>query len=159
MTFATLHVVGSNNNRSTVARPSTGNEEEYRARNTANLEWLSETFVSAEASGSPGVMLVMQANIFEEDTNRPSGFAEFKAALAEETAAFDGPVVLVHGDTHTFRIDKPLSDPGTGAPLPNFTCIETFGSPNVYWVRASVDARNPEVFSFRPELVNENLAP
>ncbi len=153
VTFATLHVVGSNNNRPTADRPSIGNEEEYRARNAANLEWLSGTFDAAEASESPAVMLVMQANIFEEDTNWPSGFAEFKAALAEKTAAFGKPVVLVHGDTHTFRIDKPL----TG--LPNFTRVETFGSPNVHWVRASVDARDPQVFSFRPEIIEENVAP
>lgn len=153
VTFATLHVVGSNNNRPTAANPAIGNEEEYRARNAANLEWLSETFDAAEASGSPGVMLVMQANMFEEDVNWPSGFAEFKEALAEETAAFGKPVVLIHGDTHTFRIDNPM--PG----LVNFTRVETFGSPNVHWVRASVDARSPEVFSFRPEFVDENVTP
>jgi hypothetical protein len=153
VTFATLHVVGSNNNRPTAANPAIGNEEEYQARNAANLEWLEETFESAEDNDSPAVMLVIQANIFEEDTNQPSGFSEFKAALRDEAAGFDGPVVLVHGDTHTFRIDKPL------AGVPNFTRVETFGSPNVHWVRASVDARSEEVFSFRPEIVEENVAP
>ena len=153
VTFATLHLVGSNNNRPTFANPAIGNEGEYAARNAANLEWLSGTFDEAEASGSPGVMLVIQANIFEEDVNQPSGFAGFKAALADEVEEFGKPVVLVHGDTHTFRIDNPM--PG----LPNFTRAETFGSPEVHWVRASVDARSPQVFSFQPELVDENLAP
>lgn len=85
--------------------------------------------------------------------NQPSGFAEFKAALAAEVEEFGKPVVLVHGDTHTFRIDNPL--PG----LSNFTRVETFGSPQVHWVRASADARSPQVFSFQPEFVEENLTP
>ena len=156
VTFATLHVVGSNNNRPTAAAPTIGNEGEYQARNAANLEWMQKTFDAARANGSAGVMLVIQANPFEEDTATPSGFTEFKAALEAEVTAFDGPVVLVHGDSHTFRIDRPVIS-GT-RPL-SFTRVETFGSPDVHWVRATVDPRDPEVFSFEPELVEENIAP
>lgn len=155
VTFATLHVVGSNNNRPTADNPAIGNEEEYQARNAANLEWLEKTFDSAGADGSAAVMLVIQANVFEGDDAEPSGFAGFKAALEEETLAFGGPVVLVHGDSHTFRIDKPrISDRRPR----NFTRVETFGSPDVHWVRASVDTRDSEVFTFQPELVEKNLA-
>ena len=155
VTFATLHVVGSNNNRRTTL-PSgavVGDDVEYEARNAANLEWLASTFDQAREKNSPGVMLVIQANPFEEDINEPSGFTEFKTALAKESAAFDGPVVLVHGDTHTFRIDKPMAE------APNFTRVETFGSPNVHWVRATVNPREEEVFSFQPRIVDENVAP
>ena len=85
----------------------------------------------------------------------PPGFAEFKKALEEETAAFGESVVLVHGDIHTFRIDKPgISEQY----LLNFTRIETFGSPEVHWARASVDTRDPEVFTSHPEIVEENPA-
>jgi hypothetical protein len=68
--------------------------------------------------------------------------------------SFDGPVVLVHGDSHTFRIDKPVIS--ETRPL-NFTRVETFGSPDVHWVRATVDPRDEEVFSFEPEIVEENV--
>ena len=156
VTFATLHVVGSNNNRPTTANPAIGNEAEYEGRNAANIAWMRETFEEAEASGSPAVMLVIQANPFEEDTNQPSGFTAFKSALEEETVAFGKPVVLVHGDSHTFRIDKPVIS--SRRPL-NFTRVETFGSPDVHWVRATVDPRDPEVFSFEPEIVEENVTP
>jgi hypothetical protein len=155
VTFATLHIVGSNNNRPTTANPAIGNEGEYQARNQANLAWLAETFEEARANGSAGVMLIIQANPFEEDTAEPSGFTDFKAALEEETIDFGKPVVLVHGDSHTFRIDKPVIS--ETRPL-TFTRVETFGSPDMHWVRASVDARDPEVFSFQPEIVEENLA-
>jgi hypothetical protein len=37
--------------------------------------------------------------------------------------------------------------------------VETFGSPDVHWVRATVDTRDPEIFSFEPEIVEENAAP
>lgn len=156
VTYATLHVVGSNNNRPTAANPAIGNEQEYQARNAANLQWLAQTFDKANESESPAVMLVMQANIFEEDVNQPSGFADFKKALEEEVRAFGKPVVLVHGDSHTFRIDKPAIS--SGRPL-NFTRVETFGSPDVHWVRATVNPRNEEVFSFEPEIIEANVAP
>ncbi len=158
VTFATLHIVGSNNNRPTTLSNGSviGNEEEYRARNAANLEWLAETFEEAEAGESPAVMLVIQANPFEEDTAEPSGFSDFKAALEREVLAFGRPVVLVHGDSHTFRIDKPVIS--EKRPL-NFTRVETFGSPDVHWVRAAVDPRDEEVFSFEPEIIEENVAP
>lgn len=158
VTFATIHVVGSNNNRPTTLPDGSvvGNEEEYRARNAANLEWLAETFDEAEAQASPAVMLVIQANPFEEDTAEPSGFSEFKSALEREVVAFDKPVVLVHGDSHTFRIDKPVIS--EERPL-NFTRVETFGNPDVHWVRATVDPRDEEVFSFEPEIIEENVAP
>jgi hypothetical protein len=40
--------------------------------------------------------------------------------------AFKKPVVLVHGDSQYFRIDKPLVD-SQGRRLKNFTRLETFG--------------------------------
>ena len=156
VTFATLHVVGSNNNRPTTLPDGTvvGNEAEYEARNAANIAWMRETFDAAKANVSPGVMLVIQANPFEEDVATPSGFTEFKAALEEEVTAFDGPVVLVHGDSHTFRIDRPVISETRHL---NFTRVETFGSPDVHWVRATVNPRDEEVFSFEPEIVEENV--
>ena len=158
VTFATLHIVGSNNNRVTTLPNGTvvGNDAEYEARNAANIAWMRETFDAARANSSPGVMLVIQANPFEEDIATPSGFTGFKAALEEEVTSFDGPVVLVHGDSHTFRIDKPVI---SETRPPNFTRVETFGSPDVDWVRATVDPRDEAVFSFEPEIVEENVAP
>jgi hypothetical protein len=161
--FATMHVVGSNNNRPTTLTDGTvvGNEAEYEARNAANLKWLKGTFRFAERRDSEAVMLVIQANIFEEDTATPSGFAEFKETLRRETIAFEKPVVLVHGDSHYFRIDKPLyaEEGSEDNRVLNFTRVETFGDADVHWVRATVNARDDEVFSFEPEIIEENVAP
>ena len=161
VTFATVHVVGSNNNRPTTENPTEGDEQEWRARNAANIAWLEQTFREAEQRDSEAVMVVIQANIFEWDTDEPSGFTGFKEALRRETIGFGKPVVLVHGDSHYFRIDKPLlaEEGAEKSRVLNFTRVETFGSPHVHWVEATVDTRDEEVFSFAPKLVEKNLAP
>jgi hypothetical protein len=67
--------------------------------------------------------------------------------LEKETIAFGKPVVLVHGDSHFFRMDKPLPLRAQGAPnlpaLENFTRVETFGTPNHHWLQVTVDPNDP----------------
>lgn len=151
VTFLGLNVPGGNNNRGHAP-------DEYAARNEANLEWMYEGFDRAEADGSSAVMIVVQANPgFELPPEKRTGYDDFLAVLEEETVAFGRPVVLVHGDTHTFRVDKPMISSATGERVENFTRVETFGSPDVNWVRATVDTSDPEVFAFQPEII-ENTA-
>lgn len=153
VTFLGLSVPGSNNN---LGRTPEG-DTEYAARNRANLRWIREGFDHAEEDESSAIMLVIQANPgFELPPEERTGYNDFLAVLEEETVAFGKPVVLVHGDTHTFRVDKPMISSSTGRPVENFTRVETFGSPHVNWVRATVDASDPEVFTFRPEVIEQN---
>jgi hypothetical protein len=76
-------------------------------------------------------------------------------ALDEEPLKFGRPVVLADGDSHYFRVDKPLPRPdpnGHRRPrLVNFTPVENFGSPDVHWVRGIFDPHEPGLFSFKPE--------
>ena len=164
ITFATLHMVGSNNN---LGRTPEG-DAEYAERNKANLAWLAQTFAHAKASNSRAVMILQQANIFTnilplpEPPVEPSGFKETHALLHRETVAFGKPVVVVHGDTHFFRIDNPFwqrpprGKAGTPA-LENFRRLETFGTPDHHWVHVSVDPNDPSVFTFRPRIVAANV--
>jgi hypothetical protein len=104
-------------------------------------------------------MLAIQANpgFFELLPQERTGYEDFLAVLEEEIVAFGKPVVLVHGDTHTFRVDKPMTSSRTGERVENFTRVETFGSPDVNWVRATVNTSNPdETFAFQPEIIEEN---
>ena len=71
--------------------------------------------------------------------------------------AFPKPVVLVHGDSHYFRIDQPLLGQRSRRRIENFTRVETFGNPDVHWLRVSVDWRDPNVFQFHPQHVRKNL--
>jgi hypothetical protein len=66
-------------------------------------------------------------------------------------------VMLVHGDSHYFRIDKPLLGTNSGRRLENFTRLETFGTDDVHWVRVTIDPKEPEVFVVRQEIVDTNL--
>jgi hypothetical protein len=150
VTFLGLNVPGPNNNYE-------GAPGEYESRNEANLEWLREGFERAAAAGSSALMVAFQANPgFELPPKERTGFNDLLATLEEETVAFGRPVILVHGDTHIQRIDKPLTYSTSGERVENFTRIETFGSPEVGWVRAEVDTSDPEVFTFQPESVEEN---
>lgn len=165
VTFITLHVPGSNNG---LGRTPEG-DAEYAERNQANLAWLRKGFEHAKANSSRAVMVLQQANLFPElppfpgKPQQPSGYADLRAQLARETAAFGKPVALVHGDSHFFRIDMPLSPMRErGKPVvtafENFTRVETFGSPYHHWVHVTIDADDPGVFTFRQRIVSSNLA-
>ncbi len=156
--FFGINMPGSNNN---FGRTPEG-DLEYADRNSANLAWIKESFALASRNNSKGIMLVAQANPgFELDRTdkRITGYNDFMAALETEASKFKGQVVFVHGDTHYFRIDKPLPRFTDETQLPrmkNFTRVETFGSPNVDWLRAFYDPQNPNVFEFRQQIVSQN---
>ncbi len=172
--FISLHVIGSNNNLGRAPFM----DAEYAERTAANLAWMTQAFDLATRSGSRAIMIIAQANPrFETwwppemqqrymleglgfkspETRRATGFDEFLAALEKETVAFGKPVVYVHGDSHLFRVDKPLVGSRSRRIIENFTRVETFGHPYAHWVRGIIDSRDPNVFSFRQEIVKENL--
>ncbi len=133
---------------------------EFAARNTANCAWLKDTFALARKEHYQGIMLIIQANPHFDlpATNQVRrGFNEWLGILERETIAYRKPVVLVHGDTHYFRIDKPMVSAKAGGRVQHFTRVETFGYPDVHWLRARVDPKDPNLFSFHIELVQKNL--
>ena len=172
--YATLHVVGSDNNLGDVAPDPV----EWAARDAATNEWLRETFDEARRERAAGVLLVIQANpgfdasdptraplrdprTLLASTGRPDGFTNFLRALRAETIAFRRPVVMVHGDSHYFRIDQPLQDE-QGRRVENFIRLETpgdnaqNGNNDVHWVKVAVDPSSREVFSFELQIVPGN---
>ncbi len=153
VTFVGLNVQGSNNNRGRTPEQ----DQEYLERNYANLTWLRLAFAQAKRSGNRGVMAVIQANPgFELPPAQRTGFEDFLGVLREETLEFDGQVVLVHGDSHNYQINKPMYS-AANRRVENFTRVETFGTPDVHWVRATIDAGTPNVFSFDPVIVPQNV--
>jgi hypothetical protein len=79
-------------------------------------------------------------------------------AIAEALENFRKPVAFLHGDTHLFRVDKPLYSAKTGRVFENFTRVETFGWPDTHWVRITVDPADAQLFRFKPEIIQENAA-
>lgn len=166
VTFLTVHNTGSNNG---LGRNAAG-DAEFRERNAANLEWMRLAFERARTDGSRAVMVIQQANIFPEILPFPgkpgapsNSYSEFRTALEKETLRFGKPVVLVHGDSHYFRIDKPLGRVPTGRaatevpPIENFTRVEPFGFTSHHWIQVTVDPDDREVFTFRQRIVEKNI--
>ena len=151
--FVGLNLPGSANNFH--GAKGGGPSADYLARGKANHAWLAQAFALARDRRLAGLLLVIQANpgFHAANAGRPAtGFADFLDQLRRETMRFAGQVVLVHGDTHQHRIDQPMEDPESGAPIKNFTRVETFGSPSFGWIKASVDPANPRLFRFEPRI-------
>jgi hypothetical protein len=131
------------------------------ARKAADIEWLREGFAYAAGAGAKGVIVIWQAdpNFNNEqhlpDTRSWDAFPDYVNALQTNTLGFPGQVALVHGDSHYFKIDKPLNRPNGGV-LANFTRVETFGARNTHWVSARIDPTDPNLFVFEPRIVPQN---
>lgn len=87
---------------------------------------------------------------FESAPGTRTGYDKLLDALGRHVKDFTGPVLLIHGDSHILRVDHPLEDPETGEPLPNFTRLETFGSPDIGWVRVVIDSVAGRVIQYEP---------
>jgi hypothetical protein len=57
-----------------------------------------------------------------------AGYAEHLQALQSVAERFTRPILLAHGDTHRFRIDRPLRD-RRGRRFAHVTRVECFGHP------------------------------
>jgi hypothetical protein len=175
VTFATLHVVGSQDNRGRTPEM----DAEQAERSAANIAWLKRAFASAKATNAPGLVLITQANPeFEAHwpaslqaryvravpgagipkAPRDSAFAAIVNALADEMEEYRKPTLFIHGDTHLYRINKPLMSRKTKRFFENFTRLEVFGDPETHWVRVTVDPAKPALFAIEPEIVAENRA-
>ncbi len=141
--FATLHIVGANNN----LQQRDDAIAEHLHRDALNAKWLDETV--AAASDAAGLFLFIHANPkWDAPWWEPTGFDRFRDQLARAAASFPGPIVVAHGDTHTFRIDKPF--PGA----PQMTRVEMFGPPQRGAVIVDTDPERLEVFQFVPLLMD-----
>ena len=134
---------------------------EHAAREQANVHWLHESYAYAKRIGAKGVVVVWQAdpNFNGElhlDPLQFDGYAEIVPALRNEVIAFPGKSVLVHGDSHYYKVDKPLSY-DNGQVVAKFTRVETFGAGNTHWATMTVDPRDPNLFEFSPQIVASNV--
>lgn len=157
--FATVHVVGSNNNNQ---REVPGAVEEFRERDAANAAWVRATFAEAKATKAPGVALFFQAEPFNADAaekeGRESGFTLFLATVEHEAKKFDKPVLLVHADEHRYRLESKMKFPD-GDKVDNVTRLETFGAGDIHAVLVTVDPDSTAVFLAGPLIVPENALP
>jgi len=176
------HVPGSANN-SAVATPTfktyndkatDGDDAEYKARDAANVAWINKGFAKAEADGSVGVIVLLQANMdwegYLRDQAAPSNentaaYAAVKQALLTNTIKFKKPVLLQNGDEHWYQVDMPMNETAgkliekdKGSLVENFTRVQTFGSGFNHWVELVVDPRNKQqLWTFKVHIIPGNV--
>ncbi|MGH2947836.1 MAG: hypothetical protein ACRDPC_16555 [Solirubrobacteraceae bacterium] len=150
VTFATVHVVGSSNDLQpwfgAAETPEQRSERlaEFERRLAADLDWLDETFAAAEANGARGVVVAMQADTI---VGTRTGFEAINDRIETLASRFDGPVLLLQGDTHRYVVDRPFES------APNLTRIVVEGETADEWLRLGIDPRAPELFTWTREAV------
>lgn len=141
--FATVHVVGSDNGmapRTGQTAPTPEQAAEVEARTAAALRWIDAAFDQAEASGDRGVVFAMQADTWEPAPSPAQ--QEIVDRIAERTAAFDGEVLVLQGDSHEYVADNPLG-------LDNFQRIVVHGEDLPFeYLRLTIDPRAAELFTW-----------
>ena len=125
--FATLNVPGPDGKSSGAA-----------GLPAANLAWLNEAFDVATNEQSAGLMIIWQDDPFARGSDD-----DLQTTLVERARAFGKPVLLVHGDSHVYRL-------GTNWPgAPNLIELQTFAVDDTdRWVEVTVDPSDPAVFRF-----------
>ncbi|CAA9485756.1 MAG: Putative transmembrane protein [uncultured Solirubrobacteraceae bacterium] len=159
--FSTLHVVGSNNGLEPwFAGAETESQrairlQEFEERMEANLAWLDTTFAQAERREARGVVIAMQADMFA--AGPVDGFTPIVRRIAELASRFDGPVLLLEGDTHRYLVDQPLltgsAAHGVETAAPNVTRIVVEGETAGEWLKLSVRPRATPMFRWTRERV------
>lgn len=172
--FVELNIAGSNNNRvetdaDCLGKPTrdlaqcAADNAEFAARDAADIAWMQQGFALARIRRAPGIVLTFQgdphfdvpgADAGTLNTAGNLGYPNFVANLVAAAKDFPGQVLLIHGDSHYFRLDKPFM--AEGHLLANVTRLETFGSPNAHWVKVIVDPASRDVFAIRPMVVKRN---
>jgi hypothetical protein len=140
--FVTLNIPGSRNN----VGYDRANDAEARCRNEANRRWLERAVGESERDNARGLAVFIQADPW---VTRAPVYKAFLVQIQEAASRLRKPVLFVHGDTHTYRVDMPFQD-AAGQPIANLTRLETYGSPIVGWVKVMVDPEFPDLFRFEP---------
>jgi hypothetical protein len=86
--------------------------DEVAARTGATLRWLDQAFALAQADAElRGVVIIGQADMWdpEKGAAHQAGFEPIVQAIAQHTAAFGKPVLMLNGDSHEYRSDNPLA--------------------------------------------------
>lgn len=139
--FLTLNIQGSNDNVGFDA----ANDAEQRIRERANIAWLERGMARASANEYAGLVIFTQANLgFESSIAEVtrSAYAPFLRHFDAAARRFAKPILFTHGDTHTFRVDRPFVNPLTKQPIDNVIRLEGYGSTRTNWVRVTLDRAN-----------------
>ena len=145
--FATIHLVGSNNNFK-----ESGDNQEFIEREKANLAWLDQVFAAAQ--DKKGLMLFTQADMFYKDLKPSKGFEKVVNKITELTQKYGKQVFLVNGDSHRFITDKPILINNQKATLMNFTRIQVFGDAEMAAIKITYDPTSTSLFQVEQMMID-----
>jgi len=149
--FATMHMVGSDNALESYAERAHESDTEVKRRTDAGIAWMEETFALAMADSLSGIVLAMHGDPgVSSEMPTTTGYGAFVHRMEVLVKEFGRPVLLIHGDSHIQRLDKPLLLGPREERLANFTRLETFGSPDIGWVRVVVDSVAGRIVDVEP---------
>jgi hypothetical protein len=132
------------------------NDAEVVRRTRAAIVWLDSAFAKARSTSAKGVVVAFHGDMHFEnpagETGEKRPYASLISRLRTNVGAFGGPVLAIHGDSHIQRVDHPLVD-SAGRLYANFTRLETFGAPEIGWVRVVVDTVAGSFVRYEPRLI------
>lgn len=121
LVFGTLHLPGTNNGRSDIARSDIDQAlDAADSRDEFNAQWIEILFARAE--NAKGLVITYQADTYRpgqtEDTelctqdNRQNcdGFKRTRDLIEQRAANHPTPVLVIHGDTNAFCFNKPATN-------------------------------------------------
>lgn len=139
--FATFHTVGHRNGFD--ADRAAVRAEAVR-REAANAAWIADSFALARQTRAPALVLATQAESLVDPRGRTpqrgqvrDSFTSIRDTLVPLAAAAPHPVLLVHGDFHTYRFDQPFLRPD-GTPVAQLWRLQVYGHPRMHAVRVRV---------------------
>lgn len=149
--FATLHVVGSDNN---FHPGNSAAVKEYLAREAAVDTWMAHVGALANKEKAPALVLAFHADFLKgrddsDDQDIEAGFQTFTDGLIDLAESYDGPILLIQGDWHDFRFDQPLRD-HQGNILENIWRLRVPGAKDIRAVWVSIDPAAQQPFSVTP---------
>lgn len=153
----TAHVVGWNDK---LPKHNEDIVDAYLARDAANIAWTRSSFAEAEREGAKAMVMAIHADLWKDADDldkwpKDSIHEPWIDAFVDAADDFARPVLLIHGDSHTFRIDHPFIDESDDD-TPPITRLEVYGDEQVKAVRITVDPGDPAVFGFMPLIVPDD---
>jgi hypothetical protein len=139
--FATFHTVGHRNG---FDADSAAVRAEALRREAANAAWIADTFALARQTHAGALVLATQAESLADPRGLGArrgqvheSFPSIGQTLLPLAEAAPHPVLLVHGDFHSYKHDQPFRN-ARGEPVTNLWRLQVYGHPRQHAVRVRV---------------------
>ena len=148
--FTTLHIVGSDNR---FAPNNAEAEKEFLARDQANIAWIKETFRVAATQNVQTLIFAFQADVLRVMSRsgtlaETTGYhATIEKTLMPLAKGFKGAILIVHGDSHTFKFDQAFLF--ESQVLKNVYRLEVPGASTTAAVSVTIQEGNEKPFSVK----------